>query len=969
MDVVIPQPLVDAINENKVIFFLGAGSSMNAGLPSWSNIVRDVLISKKDYIDKASSYLAALDDGILSPAEVLDKIESSKKYIYPIFESSLRNGLPSELHKKLACISKKYITTNYDNLIESCFDDITVIDHTSEYNLSKIDSTDSFVLKIHGDCSAMDQCIIFSNDYEKLYAENGLAKFQLEKLFSEYTVVFIGFSFQDQYVKTLFELVSKLFKGYGREHYIFSQTRLDVTGINTLLLDNHNQTLEYLESIAKAAELAQPISSMKEGESKPLTSKAKDGTDAPPQIEGWAGRHKELSALQSTVKIIFITGFGGQGKSALAACYLEKIKSVDVSVDWRDFKEESHNFDSKIISMILLVCNKKIIESELVGLETEELISIFFTELGNKRFVFVLDNIDSYIDMETFFPLGKMALLFLAAKKYDHKSKFIFTCRPFIHYAAIEFYQVQLSGLPDEEVLELFKINNLSVPREKINEIVHRTQKLTNGHPLWIRLIVAQSKRGQNVIYEFLDRLERKVEIVESDISTVLSQGILSEVWDTLNEKQKTVLRCLAEMVRAETVEDFGTIISEDINHNQYIKSLRTLRSLNLIVDKENGTFIELHPLVKSFIQSKYPRADQHRYIAFFIDYYDKTILFLKPKLGLGLSFSDFQNWTSKIELNINRGDYKKAHDTLREIIMPINRSGYLEEFVRVYLLFCDSFSWTRKSVDQLDFFPALLLSASKNLIEYGETEKTKLYINKYSKIIDGKSEEYLLVCAVNAYSHWFSDQYKEAISTAEEAEFLLGEAKFDDKYGCRHILALALRDSGIEENIARALKLFLQGEELERVIFGEPNPDYNAPFYGNIGRCLELQGNIDAALRSYGIAYDLIRKSDDSTHLLNLGFASDWIASVLSKKGLMESSFYFLLYAEDLWRKSSPVRANLLQKRIQEACNTATLNSIFSLEKWRIEKRCNELVGNVLSTFDNETEQVNSEWVTALFR
>ena len=51
--------------------------------------------------------------------------------------------------------------------------------------------------------------------------------------------------------------------------------------------------------------------------------------------------------------------------------------------------------------MIQKVC-PSINQNKLVGLSDEQLITLFFKKLGKQKAVFVLDNIDSYIDLEKF---------------------------------------------------------------------------------------------------------------------------------------------------------------------------------------------------------------------------------------------------------------------------------------------------------------------------------------------------------------------------------------------------------------------------------------------------------------------------------------------------------------------------------------------------------------------------------------
>lgn len=407
----------------------------------------------------------------------------------------------------------------------------------------------------------------------------------------------------------------------------------------------------------------------------------KDGSDIPPIVTNWVGREKELLALHGNFKVIFITGIGGQGKSATAAYYInnDDLKKEYISIDWRDFKEEDHKFNNKIISMISLITKNAIKNQDLVGLDDDDLISIFFNELGTYKGLFVLDNVDSYIDLEEFVPTKGIGKFFNAAVRRNHHSKFIFTCRPFIRFASVDFYQLALDGLSEENTINFFEKSNLSVKAENLNPLAKKAHKLTNGHPLWISLIIAQAKRGEQVLTDFLYSLETN-HAVDKNVTSVLAETILREIWLSLNEKQQKLLRVLAESVRAETIEDFAEITSSELNYNAFSRSLKTLKNINLIVEKLESDFIELHPLVKEFIRKKYPSGDRSKYISLFIQFYDRIVFVLKPKLSSKLSFAEFSNWVYKIELHTNAKEYQKAIDCIAEVITAMLAAGYIED-------------------------------------------------------------------------------------------------------------------------------------------------------------------------------------------------------------------------------------------------------------------------------------------------
>ena len=473
MELTIPNELSKAIINNKLILFLGAGISINESLPSWKKIVENLLDNQDCDIEKASSFKAALSDDVMSPLEILEKIKKHRKYVLESFEKNLNiENSESEIFKMLGNISKRFITTNFDKLIEQNTNIKLVITQDSSYNLSKVDTNDNYIIKIHGDLDRLDSCIIFEDQYKDLYENDKLATFQLKKLISQYNFLFIGFSFNDPYVNELFQLISNLMDGFGPKHFMVTTNDNKINNIHNIKLDNYSQLKDLIKVLEKVKFDNEKLKKQTvNSQINDITDEdilvEENGSDIAPRVYNWVGRTKELGLLKSDAfKVFFITGIGGEGKSALASHYLEQESNYHLT-DWRDFKEEEHKFHYKIYSMIQKVC-PSINQNKLVGLSDEQLITLFFKKLGKQKAVFVLDNIDSYIDLENFEPVGSIKKLFDSAIFYEHNSKFIFTCRPFIRYAGLDFHQLKLTGLNEDDTVEYFINEKPSISKEKI---------------------------------------------------------------------------------------------------------------------------------------------------------------------------------------------------------------------------------------------------------------------------------------------------------------------------------------------------------------------------------------------------------------------------------------------------------------------------------------------------------------------
>lgn len=175
----------------------------------------------------------------------------------------------------------------------------------------------------------------------------------------------------------------------------------------------------------------------------------------------------------------------------------------------------------------------------------------------------MFDNIDKYVDLQKFIPSADMGIFFNKALKTQHNSKFIFTCRPFIHHATTGFYQVKLEGLELDDAKELIKKYHNKIDHNELNDVASRLHKATNGHPLWMGLILAQSRTDIRQIRALVNKINQQQPDENNNISSLVSETILENVWTSLKEREKVVLRTLSISNISETEEDLAKITSK----------------------------------------------------------------------------------------------------------------------------------------------------------------------------------------------------------------------------------------------------------------------------------------------------------------------------------------------------------------------------------------------------------------------
>ncbi|TDN79364.1 NB-ARC domain-containing protein [Salegentibacter sp. 24] len=960
----IPEKLIQKIKQNNLVVFVGAGLSTKMGYPNWNSLIIDILGGISDKEEKSDKYIQALKDKILEPIEVLTKISEHKTASIEILEKIIRSHdktQPSSIHEKLGLLTDKIITTNYDSLLEKALPEFEQISYSNQYKVAKLSQYDQYIFKIHGDIQEPHKCVLFPSEYDLLYdKEEKTSTFELKKIISNQSILFIGFSLNDPYISHLFEYITNLYSGFNPDHYILTTENKKSwpKNINPIVLDDYN-SLE--NCIDKLIESKDKTSKDEKEFQEELTQKSDSPIikfsenheyDSPPNNKYWVGRNREIDHIASqNFKAIFITGIGGQGKSALAAHYLRNYFDTDSYEfgDWRDFKEEANRFQTKFISIVKRLSPDFKFE-EIESLNNRDLVDTFFKVLGKRKIIFVFDNIDNYIDLETFTPAGSFDYLLNQIMNKGHNSKFVFTCRPFIREAGVGFYQIQLDGLSQEECFELFKLYKISIKKSQLKLLSNKAHKITKGHPLWLNLIAGQAIRGVETVYNFIDKIENKSSFDEDDFSSILSSKILDEVWKSLNDNQKTLIRGIAETVKPETEENLKEILQTELKPNRFNRALKTLKNLNL-VEFLSGGEIELHPLVKEYVLTKYPKNERAKFITLFVKYYDRFIYILKPNLSSNLTIQDFQNWTSKIELQINKNDFKSALIALEEVGKSILAAGYTEEYLRVAEKLYEAMSWETAVNGEFSYFHSQINLLFTTQTQMGKFDVSLRNLENYSKLIPGKSSHYLSYCSEKTYNLWYQKKFDEAIQNGEEGEFLLNESSLADQYSLKHNLALARRDSGDKVNVEKALNFFLQNELLDEVLDKTKiNKELSGNFYGNVGKCLEILEEEKNSLFCYCVSFRLLLTEDSTNSILNIGYACSWIGQLLIKSDKKKDGLYFLKYAMNSWEATSPPRYEETKKIYDKVIfDKETKKQINNLSAWRLEDFCKKYISKII--------------------
>ncbi|MEC3655855.1 SIR2 family protein [Bacillus siamensis] len=214
--------------EGKVVPFIGAGLSVPFKVPTWKELIEDitakyavgdfdfvraavdVLLARNDYwdaIDQIKKFMSLDDQDIQSL--IIEIIEEKKIHID---DESLHNYVDiGKMDFKL------FLTTNYENLLYKYINCETYpmllrdIDFSTQTLFDK-----KRVFHLHGYLSNAGSIVISRDSYKDLYNDEKYNNL-LKAVTSTKKLLFMGFSFDDQFIQKLILDHREFFKG---QHYI-----------------------------------------------------------------------------------------------------------------------------------------------------------------------------------------------------------------------------------------------------------------------------------------------------------------------------------------------------------------------------------------------------------------------------------------------------------------------------------------------------------------------------------------------------------------------------------------------------------------------------------------------------------------------------------------------------------------------------------------------------------------------------
>jgi tetratricopeptide (TPR) repeat protein len=625
-----------------------------------------------------------------------------------------------------------------------------------------------------------------------------------------------------------------------------------------------------------------------------------DDEDRPPHVEFCLGRDEELRQLkESSAKVIFVTGIGGQGKSTVAAQYFSDLQSA-LSFKyfiWRDCKQESERFENQLASVVESLSGGRLSGQDLASQSAESLVDLLVKLTANVKVLLVFDNVDHYVNLESLQMTSAPERFIHALLSSNSRAQLVLTCRPAVAYDHPEVLSCGLQGISIDAARKLFSERHAPCSADEIKQ----AHELTDGHAFWLDLLAVQVVKNGGGLNSLLARIRSG--------TGQLPTKTLNSIWTMLSEREQLVLRSMSETVRPASEFEITDYLSDRLTYQKVMRALKSLRAMNLIVVKPRppaDDLLELHPLVRRFVHQTFSPIERSSFIERVIGVYKSLVGNHRSQLRQRPSFTILQYWTQTAEVDLAGGRIKDALDLLREVADAFISSPYCREFSRIARLALEKVDWVADYAKYRDFDVVFYIHINI-LALLGEIQEVDKLLDLYEMTVQDKDARYILYCMMKCESLWERGQFTEAVIWGKRGQALKTSSNVDTKYDPSQRLALAERDAGRPEV---ALVHFLAGRTLDEVIDpDELDQSRGGHHYGNIGRCLHMMGQIDSALICYQKSAILIEKDLRKENLTHQGFIRRWIGELMIARKQYRLAKICLEAAIIKWEQVSPHR------------------------------------------------------------
>jgi hypothetical protein len=221
----IPERLLQAHEEGRVVFFCGAGISYPARLPGFSGVVRrlyEELGVTPNAIQQAAIKAGQFDTAVgLLEADIVGGRETVRRTLSAILRPDLSVPNATATHEALLTLARnrtgqlRLVTTNFDRLFEEVIAGKTLDVERFKAPLLPVPKNrwDGLVY-LHGllpsatTANELDRLVLSSGDFGLAYLSERWAARFVSELFRNYTVCFVGYSINDAVLRYMMDALA-----------------------------------------------------------------------------------------------------------------------------------------------------------------------------------------------------------------------------------------------------------------------------------------------------------------------------------------------------------------------------------------------------------------------------------------------------------------------------------------------------------------------------------------------------------------------------------------------------------------------------------------------------------------------------------------------------------------------------------------------------------------------------------------
>ena len=351
------EKVFELIRKEDIVLWAGSGLSIYGGFPSGkelsSLIYESLSVPEKNEINKNLPLADLAEQFVRLKGGSRQPLISILKDIYSKEPASIK------WHELIANIPhiKTIITTNYDNLFELAYKQ-ECIKLVSDTDIVYVGDKNE-IFKVHGDLSFPDRIIIAKSDYSNFFLNSDQTNLYwtivIERISSK-SVLFVGYDFEDENIKNVFEKISETLKRNQKEIFLIAP-KLAVHKVNYLA----RLGIQYID-ITGESFVEQLYANIKAN----ITNDFERGLISPETLRKFFyknGLLVDLKAAEEKYKLSSISGLNGKVEGKLSMMLRndsEIIRKFENFISGQEFGEfsmdnnhiENFNFQASDIDIL-----------------------------------------------------------------------------------------------------------------------------------------------------------------------------------------------------------------------------------------------------------------------------------------------------------------------------------------------------------------------------------------------------------------------------------------------------------------------------------------------------------------------------------------------------------------------------------------------------------------------------------------